>query len=80
MPRSITNIGAFQLDRIEFREAGSLDLRQENIEYRSGILVCLRRPSILAAPIPKKACGLFTFGPFQETSRRFRPPEFLRAD
>jgi hypothetical protein len=39
-----------------------------------------RRPSILAAPVPKKACGLFAFGPFQETSRRFRPPDFRRID
>jgi hypothetical protein len=33
----------------------------------------------LPRPVPKKACGLFTFGPFQETSRRFRPPDFVEA-
>jgi hypothetical protein len=72
----------FSRGRIEFREAVLLDLRRENIEYRSGILriFVARRPSILAAPVPKKACGLFPFGPFQETSRRFRPPDFRRSD
>ena len=64
------------------REAGSLDLRQEDIEYRSGIfrISVARRPSILAAPVPRKPAAFFTFGPFQQTSRRFRPPDFRRAD
>jgi hypothetical protein len=43
------------------RTAPSPNLRQENIEYRSGIFRTSvgGHPSILSAPVPKKACGFF---------------------